>query len=118
VIVAAERMMAGSGDGEASDVHVDMTHLTFDAAAKCLFGADFAANAAAVSCTVLRLMHCCRATAAKTWRRTCGVRSLAAPARLATRDDRSTWRPRPRWRRAVAEVSLFIARRGRSSRES
>jgi cytochrome P450 len=52
MVAAAERMMDGWGDGQALDAHAAMTHLALEVAATCLFGADLAADAAAVSAAV------------------------------------------------------------------
>ncbi len=52
MVAAAERMMDGWGDGQALDAHADMTHLAFEVAATCLFGADLAADAAPVAAAV------------------------------------------------------------------
>src|SRR4029077_16999204 len=52
MVAAAERMMDGWGDSQALDAHAAMTHLALEVAARCLFGADLAADAAAVSAAV------------------------------------------------------------------
>ena len=49
MVASAERMMDGWGNGRVRDAHADMTHLAFDVAASRPFGADLAADAAAVS---------------------------------------------------------------------
>jgi cytochrome P450 len=52
MVAAAERMMDGWGDGQSRDTHADMTHLAFEVAATCLFGADLAADAVPVTAAV------------------------------------------------------------------
>jgi hypothetical protein len=58
MVAAVERMLDGWEDGQNRDAHADMTHLAFEVAAACRFGADLSADAAAVSAAVDVLEQC------------------------------------------------------------
>jgi cytochrome P450 len=83
MVAAAERMMDGWADGQALDAHAAMTHLTLEVAATCLFGADLAADADAVSAAVDRLQRYFR------WRLS---RLLAVPLFVPTPYHLRIWR--------------------------
>ncbi len=83
MVAAAERMMDGWGDGQALDAHAAMTHLALEVAATCLFGADLAADADAVSAAVDLLQRYFR------WRLT---RLLAVPLFVPTPYHLRIWR--------------------------
>ena len=83
MVAVAERMMDGWGDGQALDAHAAMTHLALEVAATCLFGADLAADAAAVSTAVDLLQRHFR------WRLS---RLLAVPLFVPTPYHLRIWR--------------------------